>query len=248
MQLPKIVIPSHKRHDRVVSKKLLIDPILCVEESQEAIYRDHNPGIEIVVHPDSVKGLMNKRQWMMDHFGDLFMVDDDVYFFSKTMAMPGEAQQIKDPEFITNKIYQLHELAVLMGINLYGFTKNPRPEQYQEFKPFSLSNMITGCAYGLIKNDERIHYTKQSKLKEDFWISCLHKYYERKILVDNRYNFRQKDTFINPGGLSEIRNTDEELRSMLFIRRNFGESITLKKDTHTAKSKTRHNITARFKY
>ena len=30
----KIVIPSHKRHDRVFAKKLVNDPIICVAESQ----------------------------------------------------------------------------------------------------------------------------------------------------------------------------------------------------------------------
>ena len=39
----KIVIPSHKRHDRVFSKKLVLDPIICVAESQADLYRQFNP-------------------------------------------------------------------------------------------------------------------------------------------------------------------------------------------------------------
>lgn len=35
----KIVIPSHKRHDKVLSKKLVDNPIICVAESQAALYR-----------------------------------------------------------------------------------------------------------------------------------------------------------------------------------------------------------------
>ena len=35
----KIVIPSHKRHDRVFAKKLVLDPIICVAESQADLYR-----------------------------------------------------------------------------------------------------------------------------------------------------------------------------------------------------------------
>lgn len=41
----KIVIPSHKRHDRVFSKKLVNNPIICVAESQEGIYREYNPDL-----------------------------------------------------------------------------------------------------------------------------------------------------------------------------------------------------------
>ena len=75
----KIVIPSHKRHDRVFSKKLVVDPIICVAKSQEAIYKEYNPECEIVCHPDDVIGLVPKRNWMAKHFGELFMFDDDVH-------------------------------------------------------------------------------------------------------------------------------------------------------------------------
>ena len=75
----KIVIPSHKRHDMVLSKRLVVDPIICVAESQADIYREHNPECEIVTHPDDVIGLIPKRNWMARHCGDLFMLDDDVH-------------------------------------------------------------------------------------------------------------------------------------------------------------------------
>ena len=50
----KIVIPSHKRHDRVFAKKLVNDPIICVAESQADLYQQFNPECEIVTHPDDV--------------------------------------------------------------------------------------------------------------------------------------------------------------------------------------------------
>ena len=78
MQL-RIVIPSHKRHDRVFAKKLVNDPIICVAESQADLYRQFNPDCEIVTHPDDVIGLIPKRNWMAKHFKNLFMLDDDVH-------------------------------------------------------------------------------------------------------------------------------------------------------------------------
>lgn len=65
-----IVIPTYKRPERVISKALVTDPILCVAESEEGVYREHNPECEIVTHPDSVKGLPAKRNWMVQRFGD----------------------------------------------------------------------------------------------------------------------------------------------------------------------------------
>lgn len=72
-----IVIPTYKRPERVISKTLVTDPILCVAQSEEAAYKEFNPDCEIVVHPDSVKGLPAKRNWIVQHFGEMFMLDDD---------------------------------------------------------------------------------------------------------------------------------------------------------------------------
>ena len=60
----RIVIPSHKRHDRVFAKYLVNDPIICVAKSQGDIYREFNPDCEIVTHPDDIEiaELMMKRR------------------------------------------------------------------------------------------------------------------------------------------------------------------------------------------
>ena len=100
----KIVIPSHKRPDKVLSKKLVVNPILCVAESQKGIYQEYNPGVEIVTHPDDVVGLIPKRNWMAKHFGDLFMIDDDVHNFVKLYNELGESNVIRDKVKITRLI------------------------------------------------------------------------------------------------------------------------------------------------
>lgn len=244
----KIVIPSYKRADRVRSSKLVLDPILCVAESEAEAYRDYNPDTEIVTHPDSVKGLVAKRNWMYNHFGDLFMIDDDVMTFHKLHTPPDvPAECIKDPKVVTDSINRLYTIAKMLGINLFGFTKSTRPIMYKPFKPYSLNSMITGCAYGVIKSPN-IYWPEDLKLKEDFWISCWIKYKERMILVDNRFNFTQKDTFFNPGGLSEIRNDKTELEAMLFIKKMFGDVIDLKRDNVQVSSAKKYNITCHFPF
>ena len=92
----KIVIPSHKRHDRVFAKKLVNDPIICVAESQADLYQQFNPECEIVTHPDDVMGLIPKRNWMAKHFGELFMLDDDVHACKPIYVEKGEPSRIKD--------------------------------------------------------------------------------------------------------------------------------------------------------
>lgn len=72
-----IVIPTYKRPERVLSKALVTNPILCVSESEKEAYREFNPECEIVTHPDSVKGLPAKRNWTeADQMIEGFKSDD----------------------------------------------------------------------------------------------------------------------------------------------------------------------------
>ena len=74
----KIVIPSMGRADRVLTKDAISNAVLCVPESEEAAYREHNPGMEILTHPDTLKGLTLKRQFIYEHFPNSFQIDDDI--------------------------------------------------------------------------------------------------------------------------------------------------------------------------
>lgn len=247
----KIVIPSHKRWDRVLSKRLVIDPIICVAESQADLYREFNPGYEIVTHPDDIVGLIPKRNWMAKYFGDLFMLDDDVYSFNRVYVEAGERQPIKSRRKITKRIFELHELAEMLDIHLFGFSNCVSPTMYNDGRFLSLQKMVTGCAYG-VRYNKNVWWNEKLKLKEDFWISCWMKLQERAILTDQRYSFHQKGTFASSGGLAEIRNQDEERRNILEMRRYFGEVIHLKSQGnnghHKTRDKVKYNISATFPF
>ena len=247
----KIVIPSHKRHDRVFAKKLVRDAIICVAESQADLYRQFNPECEIVTHPDDVIGLIPKRNWMAKYFGELFMLDDDVHVCKSLYVEKGESCAIRDPDKITEIINSLYELACMLDIHLFGFTSRISPVMYDETGYYSLSKMITGCSYG-VRYNKNIWWNEELRLKEDFWISSYVKYKERRILTDLLYNFAQKNTFVNAGGLSAIRNQEEEKRSILFIKKHFGDSINIKGATNNGKDKTKqlveYNISCKYKF
>ena len=85
-----IVIPTHGRAGSVSTFKVFPMAILCVAESQEKLYREAYPDKEIVVHPDSIKGLASKRQWIYDYWGDVFQVDDDITAMTDLSVAAGE--------------------------------------------------------------------------------------------------------------------------------------------------------------
>lgn len=165
----KIVIPSHKRHDRVFAKKLVNNPIICVAESQADLYRQYNPECEIVTHPDDVIGLIPKRNWMARHFGDLMMLDDDVHVVKTLFCEKGETGVIRDPDQITHIIESLYELACLLDVHLFGFTSAISPVMYNEWGYYSLSKMITGCAYG-VRYNKNVWWNEEIRRSLDFML------------------------------------------------------------------------------
>jgi hypothetical protein len=243
----KIVIPSHKRADRVKTLEIVNNAIVCVSENQKDEYKHYNPDAEIVTHPNDLIGLIPKRNWMVKHFGDIFMMDDDLTYFRKLYIELGESPIIKDKSVTTQKIYELYDLAKLIGVNVFGFTNKNNPLQFEQFKYLSLSNSITGCAYGMIKNDH-LKWDESFQLKEDYFISCLAKYHDRKILTDIRYNFTQEKTFKNSGGLSEIRNHETELYNMVRLKKYFGDTVNIKTGTSTNQLVKKNDVNVKFKF
>ena len=204
-----------------------------------------------MTHPDDIIGLVPKRNWMAKHFGEIFMLDDDVHAVKNLMAEKGELTVVKDPAAITAIIHNLYEMACLLDVHVFGFTSRISPVMYDETAYLSLSNMITGCSYG-VRYNKNVWWNEELKLKEDFRISCYMKFKERRILTDLRYNFARKGTFISEGGLASIRNREEEKRSIMFIKKHFGDSINMKGKTRNGKDETQqlveYNISCKFKF
>jgi len=243
-----IVIPTYKRPERVLSKALVTNPILCVSESEKDAYREFNPECEIVTHPDSVKGLPAKRNWMVQHFGELFMLDDDVFEFQPQYYGPGvSTANLTNPEVIRHIIERLYTIAKMLDVHLFGFSKSQAPLMYNPSKPYVMNERVTGCSYGVIKSPNTF-WPSDLVLKEDFWISGYVKYKERLVLIDKRYAFKQKDTFTNPGGLSEYRNTERELNAMLQIKKYFGNCVKIKNGNGIVKSAQEVNISMGFPF
>jgi len=227
MEEVKVVIPSHKRADRIQTKHVVANAIICVPDSQKAEYMEYNSENEIITHPDSVKGLTLKRQWIYEHFGDVMMLDDDITAFRRLYTSSNYL--VKNKREVWEIIQTTAQNARQAGVFLFGFNKNPSPMAYRSHKPISLTGYVTGCATGLLKGS-KLYYDGRINCNEDFWISALNAHYHRMIWKDNRFTFIQKDTFVNPGGLSEFRNMEAERQDFEYLKSKFGDIIQLKKE------------------
>lgn len=230
----KIVIPSHKRWDRVATISAVDNAILCVEESQAEVYKACNKNIEVVTHPDSVIGLARKRDWIVRHFGDVFMLDDDIDHLKRVYTESGE-EIIVDPNIAYEIIQQTAAACRDAGFFLFGHSTAPAPLHYKSTDPIQLSGYFTGCAHGVLKGS-KLWYNADIICNEDYWISCLNAHYHRGGYKDTRFYWSQRDTFVNRGGLAEFRNNDAEEKDFRLLQKVFGANIvSLRKNKKSLK-------------
>ncbi|MBN1224403.1 MAG: hypothetical protein JXB23_14240 [Candidatus Aminicenantes bacterium] len=238
----KIIVPTYRRAGMVTTLDHVKGASLCVTASEEDTYRRHYPDAEIIVHPDTIVGLAPKRQWIYEKFGNVFMLDDDIKGVYR-LYMRQLGPKLK-PEETYHIIQWAGNMARLCGCFLFGFNKNPSPIIYSPFSPIRLSGVVTGCAFGMIEGS-RLSFTSESTAVEDFYISGLNAHFHRKAFIDTRFNFVQDQTFTKKGGQSMYRNMETERRDTLFLRRCFGDAVTIKRSVQHAGHKK--GVSARSK-
>ncbi len=231
----KIVVPTHKRPERVLTKKAVSDVILCVAESQKEAYYFHNADCEIVTHPDSVIGLLPKRNWIYKHFGNVMMLDDDIKAMHRLYTEPKEPH-IVPPEIARKIIEQTADNCQQIGAYLFGFNTAPNPLMFKANEPIELTGYVTGCAQGLLKGSG-LWYNENIILNCDYWISLLNAYHHRMVYKDMRFYLAQKDTFVGAGGLAEFRNLEAEESDFNLLKKYFGDAVQFKKDMGKVKRK-----------
>lgn len=239
----KVVIPSMGRADRVLTKSAIKNAILCVPESEEEAYRLNNPGMEILTHPDSLKGLTLKRQFIIDHFENSFQIDDDIKSIDRLYVESGEPTKL-DADEAYDVIQYIGNCAKLAGCFLFGISKEVNPLAYDEMHPIHLSGILNGDI-GIL-GGSKLYFHELAKVSEDYWISAYNAYLYRYCWIDKRFAAKGVATFGNTGGCANIRTMEQEKQDTLFLRKMFGEAILLKEDTKLAKRKTEFQRTLKI--
>ena len=221
----KIVIPSHKRADRVRTTAIVPGAILCIPQSQEAEYKRYNANSELCCHPDDIVGLASKRNWIYQKFGDVMMLDDDLTRFSRLYLETNSLRTSRvTPEETVAVIHQTARTAKELGAYVFGFSSVADGRNMKPQKPFRLTGYCNGSSFGLLKGS-KVFFHKESVAVEDYFASLVNAYYHRYAFLDLRFAFVQEKTFKNPGGLAEFRSTKSEEQDFKFLRRMFGEVV-----------------------
>jgi hypothetical protein len=237
----KVVIPSAGRASGITTTKYIDKCILCVPESELTIYRQFNPTTEIITHPDDVKGLGNKRNWIYKEFGNVFMVDDDtkglnrIYKVKNKKCSPREAYDM---------IQYAGNIAKMMDCYLFGFNKIPNPLNYKGLKPFPMTGYINGAAIGMLEGSV-LKFSDTVTCNNDVYISLLNAFYHRKCFIDSRFCIMQNSIAKNTGGLSNVRTHNAEEKDIELLKQMFGPVIKVVRKQNSAKQ---YNITLKIPF
>lgn len=232
----KKIIVSHKRADRVTTYQHIADCIICVPKAQEDDYKAHNPGIEILTHPDDVIGISPKRQWILEQFEEVFMLDDDIIGTNRVWLPPKYEIDKLTPKDVSNWIDDLAYLAKEMKAPLFGFNKTGNHAGYHGTIPFEFNKYIPGACMGFIKG-HGLHFPKWAEfVGEDYYASALNAYHNRKNLIDNRLAFAFDKTENNPGGVADFRTETRRKETYIFLKKHFGDAIQPKQKRNFKKS------------
>jgi hypothetical protein len=223
MPIP-VLIASHKRATKITTHKKVANSIICIPESQLSEYREHvGNDYEIVCHPDSVIGLSWKRQWMYEHFGSAFHLDDDLLYMKRIYTETGEVDKCT-PQEIYNVIQATALAAREAGAYLFGFNTSGKPFTYAAMQPIQMSGYINTCAFGLLTGS-KLYFRPEQRYQEDYWICGLNAYLNRTIWRDNRYYFHYGETWTGAGGLAEFRNMDTLEAILKELQGFFGDEV-----------------------
>ena len=136
----------------------------------------------------------------------------------------GRAKQMipLTPEQAEGVFIQAANLAYMWGCPMFGFNLNTDGRNYQQYKPFSLTQPILGPCSGHWEHD--LLYDDKMDLKEDYDISiqALNKY--RKILRFNKYAV-DADHKTNKGGCVSYRTLEREEAACKAIEKKWGTKI-----------------------
>lgn len=222
-----ICAPSYKR-PIVETLRYLPSTQVYVSNDELKEYQEANPKANIIgVDPKFQGNLCRIRNHILDSNKGkaVCIIDDDlkkIGYFEDMSVHIIETEQ--DFYFF---LWKYTQLALDLGVKLWGINVTPDKQNYREYTPFSFTSYIGGPF--MVHLDTELRFDERLPLKEDydFTLQNLNKF--RKVLRLNKYFYdvRQAE---QTGGCATYRSIDEEMTQFKLLQKKWGSKI-VKSDT-----------------
>jgi len=222
-----IAIPTYKRAHSLPGKDYFMTAKYVLPESQADDYAQVLPPGRMIIIPDNADGnIARKRNWILQNIPrPLLMIDDDVkcLIHSEKGACEKLMQHIKlTPHEALDAIISGFNLAHQWGCVLWGINVNTDGRNYQQYKPFSLTQVVLGPFQGHLDHDLLCDERMGTKDDYDFSLQVLNKY--QKILRLNKFAY-DCDHGDNKGGIVSMRTMEVEKEYNRRIMSKWGSHI-----------------------
>ena len=242
-----VVCPSKGRAKSVKTTEFIPSLILVVPENEKEEYELHNPKNQVVSPPKHIKGITPTRQWILENYPEVFMIDDDVVSIRKNYCFEQKDTKFIDTEQIMDLIDATFDTARQLGAKVFSFSKIRNPLEYNAFEPIVMTGYMNASFCGFLEGHE-LEYDLSMSEGEDHYISCLCIYKHRYCLIDNRFSFVTDGNFTALGGCNDYRTRGSMLKNTLYLRQKFGEVITYKEPTGLKKNVNIGERSLKFPY
>jgi hypothetical protein len=202
-------------------------------------WRTHPPA-----QRDALRGLLAKRQWIYDRYGDVFMVDDDVRAFVRLWLPTYRRDYRMTAAEARDAAEATYRTAAELGAYLFGFAFFGDARLFRPQTPFLLTGYVNGSCFGL-RAGYKLRFRTDLVAVEDLALSGLNAYYHRYLFVDQRFGPRQEKTFANPGGQALHRTAETERRDTETLRRLFGAAVVRKRVNPKVGTRNHHTPSQR---
>lgn len=246
-KIVRIVTPSKGRAANVLTKKLVEDLILVVPEREVAEYEKHNPECQVIAEPKHVRGITASRQFIIDTFENVFMIDDDIVSIRRNWVEKGEEYQVTDPDEVRDVIQRAADIADDLNAKMFGFANLRDPLHYVSHSPVSFTGYLNASYTGYL-DGHNLAYDVSYPEGEDHYMSCLNVYRNRYMFIDHRYSFVTQGNFSAEGGCNLDRTKEDMLHTTIRLRKTFGEVIRIKQPTAGKKQLRQGERTVTFPF
>ena len=238
MRIP-IVCPSKGRAENVLTKKVVSPLIIVCPENEREEYVKHNSECEVICPPESVVGIAATRQWILEKYDTVFMIDDDCLWIYHIGLKTGTPTRRLSQTDVADLIQATYEAALDINAGLFGFNNSKDIRMFDGLTPYKFSGYVLGQAMGVIAaKKNNLMYDTRYLCADDYYISLLNAYHNRYIYKDQRFGTSWEQTGYNAGGNSMQRNLENEKEDFLLLKKQFGDAVQAKRENPMKKTGT----------